>query len=111
MSGKRDYGDGGIEQRGPDVWRVTYRLDGRRFRKTVRGGERDARKELRRLIKSTEDGEHVAPDRLTLAAWVDHWIAIGAPGRRKKKAGRRAVERYAELLRCHVVPTLGTRQI
>ena len=39
------------------------------------------------------------------------WVAIGAPGRRQKKVGRRTIERYSDLLRCHVVPTLGERRL
>jgi integrase len=53
----------------------------------------------------------VAPDRTTLQAWIDHWISIGAPGRRKRKVGNRTLERYAELLRCHVAPVLGSRPL
>src|SRR5262249_54310062 len=56
-------------------------------------------------------GEHVAPDKTTLAQWVTHWIAIGAPGRRKRQVSRRALQRYEQALRCHVVPVLGSRHI
>ncbi len=37
--------------------------------------------------------------------------SAGAPGRKKKPVGRRTLERYGELLRCHVVPTLGKRPL
>jgi integrase len=110
-SKRRAYRDGGIDSRGGDAWRLRYYVNGKRFTKTFHGTESEARKEVRRLVKSGEDGKHVAPDKVTLGAWVDHWIAIGAPGRRKKKVGRRTLERYAELLRCHVVPMLGARPI
>jgi integrase len=66
---------------------------------------------LRRLIRSGDTGEHVAPDKIMLAQWVEQWIAAGAPGRRQKRVGRRTLERYDELLRCHVVPTLGARPL
>src|SRR5262245_14691974 len=39
----------------------------------------------------------------------DQWIAAGAPGRRQRKVGRRTLKRYAELLRCHIIPALGAR--
>jgi integrase len=105
----RDHGDGGIDKRGPDVWRLRYRVNGRRFTKTFHGSKQDARTELRKLLKSVDDGEYVAPDKITLGAWIDQWIAIGAPGQRKKRVGRRTLQRYGELLRCHVVPSLGER--
>ena len=65
-------------------------------------------------VTAVRDGDFlgvVAPDKITLGQWVDQWIATGAPGRRQKRVGRRTLERYAELLRCHVVPTLGTRPL
>ena len=50
----RSHGDGGIDQRGPDIWRLRYRVDGRRVTQTVRAPtKRDAQKELRRLLRST----------------------------------------------------------
>src|SRR5215467_8479497 len=111
MSKRRDRGDGGIDPRGPDSWRLRYRINGQRFSTTFRGTLSDARKELRRLIRSGDTGEHVAPDKITLAQWVEQWIAAGAPGRRQKKVGRRTLERYGELLRCHVLPALGARPL
>jgi len=71
----------------------------------------DARKELRALLKSGDDGTHIPPDKITVAQWVAQWIDIGAPGRKMKRVGRRTLERYDELLRCHVVPALGTRPL
>jgi integrase len=111
MTKRRHHGDGGIDQRGPDIWRLRYRINGQRFSQTFHGSLSDARKEVRRLIRSGDTGEHVAPDKITLAQWVTQWIDAGAPGRRQKKVGRRTLERYDELLRCHVVPTLGARRI
>jgi integrase len=111
MTKRRDRGDGGIDQRGENSWRLRYRIKGQRFTKTFHGTRADAQKEVRRLLKSADDGTHVAPDKITLAQWVEQWIAAGAPGRRQKRVGRRTLERYAELLRCHVVPTLGRRPL
>jgi integrase len=112
MSNKRNrYGDGTLDERGPDVWRLRYRANGRRVSQTYRGSKRDAQRELRRLIRSTDTGEHVSPDKLTLAAWIERWLAAGAPGRKQRQVGRRTLERYEEMLRCHVVPVLGNRPL
>jgi integrase len=108
---KRGYRDGGIDARGENSWRLRYRLNGRRFTKTIRGTKSDAQKELRRLLHSGDEGTHVAPNRITLSQWAEQWIATGAPGRRQKRVGRRTIERYSELLRCHVLPTLGQRRL
>jgi hypothetical protein len=60
-SGKGRYGDGSLDQRAPDVWRLRYRAAGHRVSVTVRGSKADARKELRRLMRTADTGEHVAP--------------------------------------------------
>jgi integrase len=112
MTKRRTYGDGGIDARGENCWRLRYRVNGKRFTKSFRGTKSDGLKELRRLLRSGDTGEHVAPDKMTLRQWVEHWISIGAPGNKQRlEVGRRTVERYAELLRCHVMPMLGDRPL
>jgi integrase len=113
---RRDRGDGGIDPRGPDTWRLRYRIAGRRFTATVHGTLSDARKELRRLIRSGDVGEHVAPDKLTLEGWIDRWLALlerqrddSAPRKRGLVAAK-TLERYSGLLR-HVTAALGSRPI
>jgi integrase len=112
---RRDHGDGGIDARGEDRWRLRWRVDGKRFTKSFSGSISEARKELRRLIKSADDGQNVAPDKLTVAAWVDRWIALLRRGdtdqSRRGLVNARTLERYDELLRLHVVPTLGARPL
>lgn len=108
---KRSYDDGGIEQRGENVFRLRYRVNGKKFSKTVRGKLTDARKELRKLVRSGDAGEHVAPDKITVGQWIDTWIEAGAPGRKKKRVGQRTLERYEELLRVHVKPKLSARPL
>lgn len=111
MSRRRTYGDGGIDQRGETSWRLRYRVNGQRFTKTFNGTKVEALKALRDLLHSGDSGSHVAPDKITVADWIEQWISIGCPGRRQRNVGGRAVERYSQLLRCHVVPTLGSRRL
>jgi integrase len=111
MAKRRAHGDGGIDQRGENSWRLRYREGGKRYTKTFHGTESEARKELARLTTAVNSGQHVAPAKIKLADWIEQWIEAGAPGRRKKRVGHRALERYAELLRCHVVPALGARPL
>jgi integrase len=115
----RDHGDGGIDERGKDRWRLRYRVGGKRYTKAFHGSISEARKELRRLLKSGDDGQHVAPDRITLAEWVAQWLALierkqegdTQPTRRRGLVNARSLERYGELLRLHVIPTLGQRKL
>jgi integrase len=112
MSKKRGFRDGGIDARAENSWRLRYRVSGQRFTKTVHGTKSEAQKALRDLLHAGDTGEHVAPDKITLGQWVAHWISIGCPGNKKRRqVGQRSIERYAELLRCHVIPTLSERPL
>ena len=105
---KRSFGDGGIDQRGDGVFRLRYRVNGKRFSKTIRGSTlTEARKELRALIRSGDTGEHVDPVKLTVEQWLDEWLRIGAPGRKQEEVSERTRERYAQLLDQHVKPAIG----
>jgi integrase len=104
---KRTYGDGSIDQRGENTFRLRYRIGKKRFSKTFHGTLAEAKKEVRALLRSGDTGEHVAPDKGTLAGWAKQWIEAGAPGRKKLAVGTRAIERYDQLLCKHVLPVLG----
>jgi integrase len=101
------WGNGAIDPRGEDTWRLRYRVDGRRYSVTFKGTRAAARAELRRLLRDGDVGLHVPPDRMTVAQWLEHWIELGCPGKRQEKPSRRTTERYAQLLNTHVVPMLG----
>jgi integrase len=108
---KRSHGDGAIDERGDNTYRLRYRVDGKRFTKTFHGTLSEARKEIRALVRSGETGEHVEPVKLSVGAWIDQWIAAGAPGRKKERVGQRTLERYEELLNVHVKPVIGNRRL
>jgi integrase len=102
---RRGAGDGTVDQRGPDAYRIRYRTsDGVRHAVTVHGSLSDARKELRARLKSGDDGTHVAPDRTTLAQWADEWLALhdGRPG---------TLQRYRHVLDNQVLGVLGGRPL
>ncbi len=112
MSKRRGHHDGGIDLRAQNSWRLRYRINGKRFTKTIHGTKSEAQKVLRDLLHAGDTGEHVTPDKMTLGQWIEHWISIGCPGNKKRReVGQRSIERYAELLRCHVVPMLGERPL
>jgi integrase len=111
MTSRRTHGDGSIDQRGENVFRLRYRINKKRYHKTFHGTLAEAKKELRARLRCGDSGEHVAPDKATLSGWAKQWIEAGAPGRRRRKVGARALERYEQLLRTHVLPMLGERRL
>jgi integrase len=74
-------------------------------------GKKEAQIECSRLITEIADGSFVVSNQTTLAQWIDHWLSIGAPGKKRKAVGRKTLERYGQLLRGHVIPTLGDRPL
>jgi integrase len=104
MSRKRTYGDGGIEARGANCWRLRYRIHGKVHRRTVHGTKTEAGKILRGLLHAGDEGTHVDPSRLTLRSWAEHWLSV-------RPIGQRALERYEQLLRVHILPVLGDRPL
>lgn len=104
---RRSHGEGTITERGPDTWRLRYRIGSKRFSATVTGSKAAAKRELRRRLSDGDRGEHIAPEKRTLAQWVDEWLALIQRGR----VTARTAERYKELLTAHVLPQLGKRPI
>src|SRR5215471_733422 len=75
-----NYGSGSFEQRGPDRFRLTHYVGGKRHREWVNGTRSDANRRLRELTARADAGEHVSPSRTTLAAWVAEWLKLLARG-------------------------------
>src|SRR5258708_6642592 len=109
---KRPHGTGSIkEDKKTGKTRIRYRVNGARHSETFAGTRKEAEARLRDLLNSADTGQFITPDKITVGAWIDQWIAAGAPGRKKKKVGQRTLERYEELLRVHVKPKLGARPL
>ena len=105
---------GHLRQRSPGSWTVKYEgprgADGRRttFYKTVRGSKRQAATELARLQAAVADNQHVAPNRLTVGAYLEermkHWVAT-------KQISPLTAQGYTQLIDTHIIPHLGARPV
>jgi integrase len=100
---------GTIEQRSPGSYRLRYSLarhpvTGKRrvATTTVRGTRKDAERELTRLLRTTDTGEHVDPNRMTVRRWLETWLDAV-----RSEISPKAYERYSEIVRCYLVPALG----
>jgi integrase len=73
---------GHIRERSPGSWELRYslRIDpatGKRkiATATIRGKRQDAERELRRLLRTVDTGEHIDHSRVTLMEWLATWLA------------------------------------
>ena len=64
----------------------------------------EARQILQQLLRELEDGRFVQPHDLTLADYLRDWLRDVA----RHKVSARTYDRYEEILRCHVLPQLGS---
>jgi integrase len=115
---RRSHGEGSIRERGGDSYSLRYRVGGKRYEKAFHGSLAEARKELRRLLRSGDAGEHVAPNRMTVRAWSDSWLMLmgretsKTPRRRSRGlVGARTLEGYRDLLERYILPVLGSRPV
>src|ERR1700692_2675143 len=104
---------GHIRERSPGSWEIRYSLGtdpatGKRWMvtATVRGARRTAEKELRRLLRTVDTGEHVDPTRLTVGEWLATWL-----GAIRDEVSPKSPERYSEIVNHYLAPTLGSSPI
>jgi integrase len=102
-------GTGHIRQRSPGSWELRYSLGtdvatGKRHvaTTTVKGNRRAAEKELRRLLRALDTGEHVDPSRMTVREWLATWLTAV-----REEVAPKTYERYAEVVRHFLVPAIG----
>ena len=77
---------GHIRERSPGSFELRYNLGsdpatGKRkvVTTTVRGTRKEADKELRRLLRTIDTGEHVDPSRLLMRDWLSQWLDAVRP--------------------------------
>ena len=100
---------GHIRQRAPGSWEIRYDFGtdpatGKRrvATVTVRGDRKAAEKELRRLLRTVDDGSHVDPSHLTVRHWLETWLETV-----RSEVAPKTAERYAEICRNYLIPALG----
>jgi integrase len=101
MTTRRGHHEGAIDQRGPDSWRLRWRANGKRYAKAFHGTKRAAQAELRRLLKSADDGMHVEPKRTLLADYLRGWLDADTD------LSPKTLERYRQLAEQQIIPHLG----
>jgi integrase len=100
---------GHIRERSPGSWEIRYSLGtnpatGKRrtATATVRGSRRDAERELRRLLRTLDTGEHVDPNRISVREWLATWLDAV-----RQEVAPKTHERYGEIVNHYLAPALG----
>jgi integrase len=100
---------GHIRERSPGSFELRYEVGadpatGRRrtVTSTFRGSRKDAEKELRRLLRTLDTGEHVDPTRMTVREWLSTWLDTT-----RQEVSPKTHERYAEIVNHFLAPALG----
>jgi integrase len=105
--GKRGDGEGTFRRRPNGLWEVRLSLtDGRR--KSFYGKSREeVAKKLKAAQRDLERGVDLGADSETVAAFLQRWLDDSV---RLTRADRTYAS-YAEIVRVHIVPTLGRKQL
>ena len=107
MGSRRGKGEGSIYKRDDGVWIGAIGLGwngGKRMRKVVSAPTRgEVVKRLRELQPTLAQGIMPAPDRLTVATYLNCWVADRIPG----TVTTRTEELYARAVRDYINPSLG----
>jgi len=100
---------GNIRERSPGSFEVRYALGNdpatgkrRTAHVTVKGSRKDAERELRRLLRTLDTGEHIDPSCMTVRNWLTQWLAIV-----KTERSPLAFERYEGVVNCRLLPAFG----
>ena len=100
---------GHIRRRGLRSWAIVIDVgrdaNGKRRQKwhRVEGTRKDAERELVRLVHSLNTGEYVEPSKLTVADYLERWLADYA----MPNTSGKTYERYGQIVRTNLSPALG----
>jgi integrase len=102
---------GHIRRRGRHSFELKFEVasvNGKRQTRTqtFRGSLREAKDELARVLAQVADGGHVNPSKLTVAEHLRNRLEIW---RAKGTVGRKAAERYSQLIENQIAPFIGSK--
>ena len=100
---------GYMRKKSKDSWQISVSagfdpVTGKRRQiwRTVRGTKKNAEQELTRLLREVDKGTSADPGRITLGEYLERWLE-----HMRTRVRSRTLERYAEIVRGHLAPSLG----
>jgi site-specific recombinase XerD len=73
----------------------------------VHGTKKDAERELTRILREKDTGAYVEPSKMTVAEYLERWLADYA----KTNTSGKTYERYCDIARNHIIPALGKHEL
>lgn len=103
---------GHVRPRGKDTWSIVLYIgkeDGQSKYKwhSFKGSEKEANKELRRLLHEMDTGGYVEPANMTVAVYLEKWLADYA----ETNVTGKTLERYRQIVRNNLIPELGRHKL
>jgi integrase len=102
---------GNLTRRGRNSWRLKFEAGadpatGARVTKyhTLKGTRREAQEQAAKIIAEHAGGLYVDPSKQTFTDFAAHWEANWAA----KNVSAKTLERYSELIRIHIIPSIGS---
>src|SRR4051812_26276642 len=100
---------GHIRERSRGSWEIRYTLGtdpatGKRkvATTTVKGGKKDAERELRKRLVAVDKGDRVDPTKMTAGQWFDRWLSITKP-----EISPATYDHYKRFVDGYMKPALG----
>jgi integrase len=111
MATRRGNNEGSVYKTDDGRWRASIDLgyhNGKRVRKLLSGQTRaEVAEKLTAALRSHQQGFNIAPERLTVEAWMMRWLEAHRPPVVRPKT----YAAYETLTRCHLIPGLGKTQL
>jgi len=105
---------GHIRQRSENSWAIILDIGrdpetgGRRQKwHTFHGTKREAQRQMTHLLSELNAGTYVEPGKMLVKEYLERWLAAYA----KAQVSPKSFERYAEIVRCHLIPALGRYEL
>lgn len=106
-------GAGNIRQRPDGTWEARYVVGrdpgtGKQIRKSVYAkSQKEARQKLAQAIAAIDKGIYQAPNKITVAAWMEEWLTTFCANKVKPLT----LSSYSAMIRKHIVPAFGAVEL
>ena len=106
-------GGGTIRQRTDGRWEARYTVGrdpgtGKQLQRSIYGdSQQEVRKKLAKITAAIDNGTYQAPNRITVAEWMEEWLTTFCANKVKPLT----LSSYSAMIRNHIVPAFGAVEL